>query len=460
MKPNKQVITAVISAALLTGSAAFGQSGDAILDLLTKKGVITQKEANDAREQLDKQTAEAVNQYNKIKVSSWVNSLTFYGDIRLRYEWRSGLGNAGLASGTGRWNGPDDNADLDRFRYRLRVGVNGELQDNFSYGVQLETGTKGNSANATSGGQGFSGSPWSKLSNDAIGLGLLWAQYKPTDWLTLIGGKMNSPFINYQMGWKDDIHPEGFAEKLQFKTEKVDYFLTLGEFIYNNVSNQNIFAGSSSPAGGNDTWLLGVQGGGKIKFTKDLSFTVAPTFYVYSNPDQANGIFAPTFTGGNIIGANNLSIFDLPAELAFQIPGLNLPGKIFGEYSLNTSADQRAAHTAYAAYENQDTAYQVGASIGNTKKKHDWLVKAYWQHVELFALDPNLVNNDYFDQRLNVEGVVSSGTYLFTDFLSATLTYAHAKNINSALPTLTGAGDLKGNLKEYNLLQADLVWKF
>ena len=205
--------------------------------------------------------------------------------------------------------------------------------------------------------------------------------------------------------------------------------------------------------------MLGVQGGGKIKFTKDLSFTVAPTFYVYSNPDQANGIFAPTFTGGNIIGANNLSIFDLPAELVFQIPGLNLPGKIFGEYSLNTSADQRAAHTAYAAYENQDTAYQVGASIGNTKKKHDWLVKAYWQHVELFALDPNLVNNDYFDQRLNVEGVVSSGTYLFTDFLSATLTYAHAKNINSALPTLTGAGDLKGNLKEYNLLQADLVWK-
>ena len=39
MKLNKQTVTAVISAALLTGGAAFGQSGDAILDLLTKKGV-------------------------------------------------------------------------------------------------------------------------------------------------------------------------------------------------------------------------------------------------------------------------------------------------------------------------------------------------------------------------------------------------------------------------------------
>jgi len=75
-------------------------------------------------------------------------------------------------------------------------------------------------------------------------------------------------------------------------------------------------------------------------------------------------------------------------------------------------------------------------------------------------LDPNLVNSDFFDQRMNIEGVVASGQYLFTDFLSATLSYAHAKNINSNLPTLTGNGDLKGNLKEYNLLQADLVWKF
>ncbi len=47
MKPNKQVVSVVISAALFTGSAAFGQSGDAILDLLTKKGVISQKETNE-----------------------------------------------------------------------------------------------------------------------------------------------------------------------------------------------------------------------------------------------------------------------------------------------------------------------------------------------------------------------------------------------------------------------------
>ena len=453
MKPNKQIVTVVVTAALLTGSVAFGQSGEAILDLLTKKGVITTNEANAAREQFDAQAAQTIDAYNKIKVSSWVNSLQFFGDGRLRYEWRSGTGNL---AGSGAY----DNADLDRFRYRLRFGVKGDFLENFSYGLRLETGTKGNSANVTMGGQGFSGSPWAKGGSDAIELGQFWAQYKAADWLTLIGGRFETPFINYQMGWKDDINPEGFAQKFQLKTAKVDYFLTLGEFTYNNSVTQNSF-GSGVVSNSVDTWLLGIQGGGTIKLTKDISVRLAPAFYIYTNPDQTTkGVFAPTLAGGNITGVNKLNVFALPGEVAFPIPGINLPGKIFGEFDINTTGSERAAKAGWSAYGNQDIAYQVGASIGNNKKKHDWLLKAYWQHVELNSLDPNLVNNDIFDQRLNIQGIVASGTYLFTDFLSATITYADAKAINSALPTLTGAGDLGGNLRTYDLIQADLNWKF
>ena len=456
MKPNKQIVTAVISAALLTGGAAFGQSGDAILDLLTKKGVISQKEANDAREQLDAQNAQTFDAYNKIKVSSWVNNLQFFGDGRLRYEWRSGTGNAGTGAAY-------DNASLDRFRYRLRFGVKGEFLDDFSYGLRLETGTKGNSANVTMGGQGFSGSPWAKGGNDAIELGQFWAQYKVAngwrpDWLTLIGGRFETPFIQYGMGWKDDINPEGFAQKFLFKTEKVDYFLTLGEFTYNNTAKQDNFGTGAS---GVDTWLLGIQGGGTVKITKDISVRLAPSFYTYTNPDSTTlGIFAPTLAAGNITGVNKLNVFALPGEVAFPIPGINLPGKVFGEFDINVTGDERAAKAGWSGYGAQDIAYQVGAQIGSTKKKHDWLLKAYWQHVELNSLDPNLVNSDYFDQRMNMQGIVASGTYMFTDFLSATLTYADAKAINSALPTLTGTGDLAGNLRSYDLIQADLNWKF
>lgn len=461
MKPNKQLVSAVISAALLTGSAAFGQSGDAILDLLTKKGVISQREANEAREQLDAQNAQTVDAYNKVKVSSWVNSLQFFGDGRLRYEMRSGHGNAGSQFGA------YDNADLDRFRYRLRFGVKGDFTDNFSYGLRLETATKSNSGNVTMGGNALSGGPWAKGGNNAIEVGQFWAQYKAADWLTLIGGKMENPFMSTAMVWDGDINPEGFAEKFTLKTEPVDYFLTLGEFTYANVSNQNSFAGAA--AGGlPETWMFGIQGGGKVKFTKDMSFTLAPTFYFYSNPNTVNAggvgkVFNPTWAGGNKNGIDFLNVFDVPAEFAFQIPGINRPGKVFGDFAINTSADKRKENFTTAAFRaegNQDIAYQVGASVGANKKKHDWLLKAYWQHTELNALDPNLVDSDLFDSRLNMQGVVVNGQYLFTDFLSFGVTYANARAINSKLPTLTGVGDLSGNLREYNLVQADLNWKF
>ena len=457
MNQRYQRTMTVIAAALLTGSAAFGQSGDAILDLLTKKGVITQREANDAREQLDKQNAETVEAYNKVKVSSWVNSLQFYGDGRLRYEWRQGTGNAAGV-------GAQDNADLDRFRYRLRVGLKGDFLENFSYGLRLETATKGNSANVTMGGNALSGGPWAKSGNNAVEVGQFWAQYKASDWLTLVGGKMENPFITSPMIWDGDLSPEGFAQKVKFSTDLVDYFLTLGEFTYLNTANgNNTFR---TVASGNDTWLMGAQAGGKVKFTKDMSLTVAPTLYVYVNPlnlgaTPAAGRFNPTLAGGNISGVNNLTVLDIPAEFAIPVPVIHQPGKLFGEFAVNTTANDRAARTTtWGGYGDQNIAYQLGASIGASKKKHDWLVKAYWQHTELFALDPNLVDSDLFDGRLNMEGAVANAQYLFTDYLSLGVTYANAHAINANLPVLTGTGDMKGNLRNYNLFQADLVWKF
>ena len=456
MKPNKQIVTAVISAALLTGSAAFGQSGDALLDLLTKKGVITQREANEAREQLDVQNAQTVAAYNKIKTSSWVNSMQFFGDGRLRYEMRTGRGNVGASGGA------YDNTDMDRFRYRLRFGVKGDFTDNFSYGLRLETATKSNSGNVTMGGNALSGGPWAKGGNNAIEVGQFYAQYKASDWLTLVGGKMENPFVSTAMVWDGDLNPEGFAQKLKLNTDKVDLFLTLGEFTYSNVSKQNSLGGAT---GIPETWMFGIQGGGKVKLAKDMSFMLAPTFYFYTNPTTVNagGVFDPTWAGGNITGINNLNVFDMPAEFAFMIPGINLPAKVFGDYAVNINADKRVGQFATAAFRaegNQDTAYQVGASIGSTKKKHDWQLKAYWQHTELNALDPNLVDSDLFDSRMNMQGMVVNGQYLFTDFLSLGVTYANAHAINDRLPTLTGAGDLGGNLRDYNLVQADLNWKF
>src|SRR5438093_1976502 len=100
----------IVGAALVVSGNAFGQGSDAILDLLMKKGVITQREANEVREQLDQQNAQTVEMFNKVKVASWIDQVKWYGDFRLRLDYISQEESL---------NKPDRL----RWRFRLRPGV-------------------------------------------------------------------------------------------------------------------------------------------------------------------------------------------------------------------------------------------------------------------------------------------------------------------------------------------------
>jgi len=312
-------------------------------------------------------------------------------------------------------------------------------------------------------GPALNGGPWQKAATDLIGVGQFWATYKATDWLTVTGGKIENPFITTSLVWDGDLNPEGFAEKFTFKTADVDWFLTIGEFMYLQNGLANTFTGGAGTK--NDVWMFGIQGGGKWKITKDLSLQVAPTLYTYANASSLSGSFSPTLTGAganNITGVNQLNVVDIPVEFAFPIG--KIPAKIFGDFAINLQGSERANSASTVAgiplHSDQDKAYQIGVAVGTNKKKGDWQLKGYWQHQELYALDPNLVDSDLFDSRLNMEGFVFSGQYMFTDFLSGVLTYAHASAIKNDLPTLTGTGDLGGNLRNYDLFQVDLIWKF
>jgi hypothetical protein len=440
----RAIILAAVAATFALGSA---RGNDAILDALVKKGVLTQKEANDIREQSDREMAQTADMYNKVKVSKWVDSLTWYGDARLRYEWRAGSGNANGSTVV-------NNADRDRFRFRLRFGLKGELNDNFSYGVRLESGTGSRSSNATMGENPAFG----KGGNFAVQIGQVWGQYKASDWLTLVGGKMENPFITSSMVWDADINPEGAAEKFTFTTEKVDFFLTLGQFMYSDFL-ENSF--DSAGVVKNDTWLFGFQAGAKAKVTDKITLTIAPTLYLYANAYEYNNarfnptVTAPSQNGGAI---NQLTVVEVPVELSFMLG--KIPAKVFCDFAMNLNGAARAQAAGYPQNSQENFAYQGGITLGSNKKKGDWQVKAFWQHAELFSLDPNLVDSDLFDSRLNMEGFAVSALYMFTDYLYPSITYAHASAIKGNLPTSYSAADITGNIRNYDLLQVDLNWKF
>jgi hypothetical protein len=72
-----------------------------------------------------------------------------------------------------------------------------------------------------------------------------------------------------------------------------------------------------------------------------------------------------------------------------------------------------------------------------------------------------LVDADIFNAATNLQGAVASVSYNWTDGLTSTVRYAYASQVNDKLATPNVNQDLQlGTIDHYNLLQADLMWKF
>ena len=134
--------------------------------------------------------------------------------------------------------------------------------------------------------------------------------------------------------------------------------------------------------------------------------------------------------------------------------------RIFGDFAVNLDGADRADAAGHPDKHDQRYAYQIGAGVGQLKQKHDWQINAFWQHTEQYALDPNLVDSDIFDSRVNMEGVAVTAAYALSDAVFFKLTWGYGWPSDDSLGT-GGAGDIGINpLDQYQLFQADLSLKF
>lgn len=136
---SERALAVLTLAAVLasTNMTAHAQSkGDqALLDALVRKGVLTEKEA----EEISAETAkEAVTTSGaKIQIGDWVQELKLGGDLRLRNQWDQ----REPMVKTNPLLGPVDKVvPRDRWRYRLRLTADFKLKGNFFGGVMLSTG--------------------------------------------------------------------------------------------------------------------------------------------------------------------------------------------------------------------------------------------------------------------------------------------------------------------------------
>jgi hypothetical protein len=94
------------------------------------------------------------------------------------------------------------------------------------------------------------------------------------------------------------------------------------------------------------------------------------------------------------------------------------------------------------------------------KKKGEWQLNVFYQRQDQFSLDPNLVDTEIWDTKLNLEGVAVTLGYMLSDAVWVQLLYGYAWRADDELGT-GGDGAIAINpVKHFQLFQADLNVKF
>ena len=474
----------------------YPQDAGALLDLLVRKKLITDQEAEEVRAELIKESTST--SAGKWKLSTPVTELELYGDTRIRYEIRNGQTES------------EDTLQRNLPRYRLRLGLRGILADDWFFGVRLETGTNPRSSNVTFGDDSGGGNgPFAKNS-DGVFVGQAYLGYKGFKDITLTVGKMPNPMITTLMVWDPDIKPEGLAEqwkhtftipfgggadepemssyskdgmalpeKKKKKSEasalKIEIFANFAQFVYDDSNPENPLGPRPTTTGNGgrqlipntDAFLLAWQVGAKFIFPNNLYAQIAPVLYNYTGTGDSFNIH---FQGGdprlsntaslaqNQTGINSLLVFDLPIEVGWKLG--EIPMRFYADFAVNLEGDDRAAAAGHPGKGDQRYAYQIGAALGQLKKKGEWQFNVFYQRQDQFALDPNLVDTEIWDKKLNLEGVSATFAYMLSDAVWVQLLYGYAWRADDALGT-GGDGAIAINpLKNFQLFQADLNVKF
>jgi hypothetical protein len=165
-----------------------------------------------------------------------------------------------------------------------------------------------------------------------------------------------------------------------------------------------------------------------------------------------------------VVGTNNLEILEIPADLSYKYND-SIGVKLYGDYVVNLDADKRALKAAdTTSAKNDDNAWLLGLEVksqaGKKEAKGDWSAKAWYQETGLYALDPNAVDSDFFDSKINVKGSVFKAQYAVADNTFVNFAYGHGSRKNDAKAVTGVSGDTSFNFKNFDLLQLDLTYKF
>jgi hypothetical protein len=512
LKPINLASAVAAALALSAVPAVHADENDVLLKVLVRKGILTQDEATAVKAEVAKEKAKEAKiaaksapvstseggLVSKLDISKSIDKLKLYGDLRLRYQYEDKDQQLFIPDGTRKTVQRDPSgAQQSRWRFRLRLGAEITLTDQWSAGFELSTQKASDSGNQTF-ENGFD--------DYDIFISKAFLRWDPNKAFTFIGGKFTNPFYTTDLVWDADITPNGIAEIIRFdqlfggepeeeayskdgktvaskavKSERNwELSLIAGQFIFDD-NNENNFDNDEST----DSYVFETQLVGSYKFGNGVKVTAAPGWLV-ENAGSVTGATnnnpfndSPTVSGAT----RNINLLLFPGDVSFKLAdtktkfywdfSYNIEGRkrtedIFNLVSLRNgsgeqSDDDIADPNDFDKKHSQqdDFAYLVGIQFGENKKAGDWSFRTDWRQTGIAAVDPNLNDSDFAAGELNTRGIKLGLAYNFTDFAIGAITYYHAWNLrNNLIGGEATGGNGVADSNTVRVLQVDFSVKF
>jgi putative porin len=450
----------------LTPSSYAQSAGDALVDKLEQKGILSADEAKQLREENKQDFAGSfTNNFDQAfdkatGTPDWVTGYKFSGDFRGRYDEVAST------------DGNKTFAQRDRYRYRLRVGLVVILKDNLEAGFRITSGDPASSSGAFNN----AGNPLSNNStlqdngtkknvyiDTAYGK---WTALNGDGWLfSAIIGKMDNPLQFTPMVFDADWTPEGAAIQSGYTFNDEQATLVNGAAF---VEDQEV--GGTDKGSVRAPALFVRQAIWNANWTQRLGTSLGIGGYILENSVNLTTANAPEINQGNTRTAggvlvNGYTPIIADASATYKLDSFPLypgafPIKVSGEYINNVDT---------ISGNNNNQGYWIGATFGKSGKKHAWDISYRYEYLEADATYDQLVDDDngaYYQTAptggatgwfsgTNIKGHLIKANYSITDSLTFTFTCFLNQLIS---PNLNAPAGEPNNSAIH--VMADLMWKF
>jgi Putative porin len=191
----------------------------------------------------------------------------------------------------------DGTQDRNRARVRVRLGVDGQLNEDFVGSIALATGSLGDPTTTNE-------TLTNAFDRKTIALDRAYITYSPVahPWLSLTGGKFPYLWQRTSVTGDPDLNPEGFDQKVSFNHNGFlqNFTVQALELLYNESST------------GQDSYVLGAQAQARLK-AGPWTATASVLNQHWNRPDAL--LQATAFeVGATTTGSSTLGSFPVPGE--------------------------------------------------------------------------------------------------------------------------------------------------